>query len=103
MAAEHACLCHFAHLVEILVVTRSCKRLGLDLQAALTEKQPDLLVWSKLGLSTERDTFAVWLVLVHYVLAGFEDAKRLVIFAGVLLRLLIRCHLCSIASLFYLC
>lgn len=95
MAAEHARFCHVASLVEILVVPRSCKRLSLDLQAARAEKQPNLLVWSGLQLATESDALSIRLVLAHYVLAGLEDflgAKRLFVFAGVLL-LLIRCHL----------
>ena len=94
MAAEHARFCHVASLVEILVVPRSCKRLCLDLQAARAEKQPNLLVWSGLQLATESDALSIRLVLAHYVLTGFEDflgAKRLFVFAGVLL--LIRCHL----------
>ena len=95
MATEHARFCHVASLVEILVVPRSCKRLSLDLQAARAEKQPNLLVWSGLQLATESDDLSIRLVLAHYVLAGLEDflgAKRLLVFAGVLL-LLIRCHL----------
>ena len=94
MATEHARFCHVASLVEILVVPRSCKGLCLDLQSTRAEKQPNLLVWSRLQLATECDALSIQLVLAHYVLAGFEDflrAKRLLDFAGVLL--LIRCHL----------
>ena len=106
MAAEHASFCHIARLVEVLVGPRSCKRLRLDLQAARAEKQPDLLVWSWLQLAIKGDTLSIWFVLAHYVLAGFEDflgAERLFVLTGVLLLLPIRCHLCFIASIIYLC